>query len=156
MPDPKTPPPFEDLPVARLIWDGTAHRVFCRPCSARRLDTGVPIWRTNIWPYRASCAGCGALLVEGASRAWPDLYGGAVLTSALPSPRAYLNGYAVVARRPRSATSDYILVDRAMTDAARWVVATTTAHSEAHDEWMWGHYFHDEQQARDFFSQVHP
>jgi hypothetical protein len=61
-------------PVAYFVAHTCGSRVACPSCRAATMLHGVPIYRSNIEPYRQSCHLCSRVVVEGRSPAWPELF----------------------------------------------------------------------------------
>jgi len=58
----------------------------------------------------------------------------------------------IIARKPRTTDSEFIVVDRGLGHSMPFVVATATAHSLSGGEWFWGHYFASQAEALAFFN----
>lgn len=57
----------------------------------------------------------------------------------------------IIARKPRSKETEFIVVDRGTADMP-FVVATADEHSLSHGEWFWGYYFPTREKALEFFN----
>jgi hypothetical protein len=62
--------------------------------------------------------------------------------------------FTILARKPRSSDTEYVLVDRGEGTQTRYCVGTANAHSLANGEWFWGHYFKTLDEARNYFHDV--
>lgn len=60
----------------------------------------------------------------------------------------------IIARKPRTVDSEFIIVERIWAISGRFVVGTATAQSLSFDEWFWGHYFETFAEAYDYFQAV--
>lgn len=69
-------PTGEPDPVVGTLRHGRAICPSCAPVPGPDDDAVADVarlWRSNIWPYRQSCAECGAVMVSGLSD-WPELF----------------------------------------------------------------------------------
>lgn len=60
----------------------------------------------------------------------------------------------ILTRKPRNAECEYILVSRGPGHDCPFVVGTANAHSLAHGEWFWGHYFPSLELAFEYFNSL--
>lgn len=61
--------------------------------------------------------------------------------------------YAILLRKPRSQDLDWVVIHRYQEDTSHpFVVASLNSMLEANNEWVWGHYFADRDEALRYFA----
>jgi hypothetical protein len=61
----------------------------------------------------------------------------------------------IIARKPKDNENEYIVVDKGAGFMwGRYVSATTNAHTLAHNQWFWGHYFDTRDEVMKYFNSL--
>jgi hypothetical protein len=77
------PDSVPNQPVGYLVPNGEDLAIVCPACQFGEFysktwiplsDVQTPIYRVNIYPYKAVCIKCKTVLVEPQSNSWPELY----------------------------------------------------------------------------------